>query len=348
MSKVMAYVGSYCYSGKNKGITVFDVDMETGRFTKREEIDEYNCSYIICGRKRHVLYAVSEYGVTSYRIHEDGSLEKMNQKRINGMRGCHLSISLDDKYICVSGYHDGKCTILSTKGDGSIDKIMYQFYDRGFGSVAERTYRPHISCARLTWDNRYLFSVDSGIDQIRIFRFDPKVEDLEQVSALHCPLGSSPRFFRFSGDGRFMYLAYEILDVIEVYSYSDDGKAPVLEKIQTVATTAKGDKSMTAACAMRVTRDGEHVLVSNAGENTLTMFDRDPESGLLTFKNSLPISGDYPKDASLFPDDRHIAIANHASSEISIFKVEYEKNLIVMSSRSVPVSQPNSIRFVTL
>ena len=349
VSKVMAYVGSYCYNGRNKGITVFDVDPENGKFTFREEVEEYNCSYIICGRKRQVLYAVSEYGVTSYRILSDGSLEKLNSKRINGMRGCHLSISLDDKYICVSGYHDGKCTILSTKSDGSIDKIKYQFYDMGYGSVAERTYRPHISCARLTWDNKYLFSVDSGIDQIRIFRFDTRFEDLEQVAALRCELGSSPRFFRFSGDGKFLYLIYEIKDAIEVYSYTDDGRAPILEKIQTVSTTAKmGDISMTAACAMRVTHDGRHILVSNAGENTVTIFNRDPDTGLLSFADSLPISGDYPKDISLFPDDRHLAVANHASNELSFFTVDYDRDLLIMNGRNIPVSQPNSVRFVTI
>ena len=349
MSRIMAYVGSYCYNGKNKGLSVFDVDPENGKLRFREELDEYNCSYVICARNKPVLYTVAEYGVTAYQILEDGSLKKLNTRLINGMRGCHLSISLDDRYICVSGYHDGKCTVLSVRQDGSIDRIRYQFYDRGYGSVAERTYRPHVSCTRLTWDNKYLFEADSGIDQVRIFRFNPGSENLEQVSALHCDLGSSPRFFRFSGDGRFLYLIYEIKDAVEVYTYEDDGRAPVLEKIQTVSTTAKkGDISMTAACAMRITHDGKHLLVSNAGENTVTIFNRDPETGLLTFANSLPISGDYPKDISLFPDGRHLAVANHASGELSFFTIDYDRGILIMNDRNYRIPQPTSIRFVTL
>lgn len=345
----MAYVGSFCYHGNNKGLSIFDVDKENGKMKFREEVEEYNCAYVICARNKPVLYAVSEYGVTSYQILSDGSLDRMNTKKINGMRGIHLSISLDDKYICVSGYHDGKCTVLSVKQDGSIDRIKYQFYNRGYGSVAERTYRPHVSCTRLTWDNKYLFSCDSGIDQIRIFRFEPKKEELEQVSAVRCELGSSPRFFRFSGDGRFMYLVYEIKDAVEVYTYADDGRAPVMEKIQTVSTTAKkGDISMTAACAMRITHDGKHILVSNAGENTVTIFNRDPDSGLLSYANSLPISGDYPIDISLFPDDRHLAVANHASNELSFFDIDYDKDLLIMNDRNYAIPQPTSIRFVTL
>ena len=33
--KYMAYVGSYSYTGKAKGITVYDVDVEAGKFIYR-------------------------------------------------------------------------------------------------------------------------------------------------------------------------------------------------------------------------------------------------------------------------------------------------------------------------
>ena len=43
----MAYVGSYSYTGKAKGITVYDVDVEKGRFEKRCEVEVNNSSYVI-------------------------------------------------------------------------------------------------------------------------------------------------------------------------------------------------------------------------------------------------------------------------------------------------------------
>ena len=43
--KYMAYVGSYSYTGKAKGITVFDVDVENGRFTLKDRVE-------ITGRRR--------------------------------------------------------------------------------------------------------------------------------------------------------------------------------------------------------------------------------------------------------------------------------------------------------
>ena len=55
------------------------------------------------------------------------------------------------------------------------------------------------------------------------------------------------------------------------------------------------------------------------------MYEIDQETGFLEKKFTLPISGDYPKDLVIFPDNRHIAIANHASNTITVFTVDYEK-----------------------
>lgn len=347
--RFMAYVGSYSYLGKAKGITCYDVDVEGGHLTRRCEVEVDNASYLINSHTQNRLYSIADEGVVSFAILSNGTLQRLNSRKINGLRGCHLSVSPHDKYICVSGYHDGKMTVLEIEPDGRVGRIKYEHYDSGYGSVAERNFRPHVTCTRFTPDCRYIMSCDSGIDQVKIFRYNPGDEMLRQVDAIRCERGSSPRFFRFSPDGRFLYLIYEIKNVIEVYTYVQGERGPVFEKIQTVGTTSgKGDPSMTAACAIRLTSDGKHVLVSNAGENTVTIFDRDEKTGLLEYRSSMPISGDYPKDISLFPDGRHIAVANHQTNAITVFKIDFERALLIMSDRSIPVNQPNCVRFVKL
>lgn len=346
--RYMAYVGSYSYLGRARGITCYDVDVERGHLEKRCEVEVDNSSYVINSHTQERLYSIADEGVVSFRILPNGTLQRLNCQKINGLRGCHLSVSPHDRYICVSGYHDGKMTILEINPDGSVGRIRYEYYDSGYGSIAERNFRPHVTCTRFTPDCRYIMACDSGIDQIKVFAYNPNDEMLRQVDAIHCERGSSPRFFRFSPDGRFLYLIYEIKNAIEVYTYRDNGRSPAFEKIQTISTTERTDNEMTAACAIRLSYDGKHVLVSNAGENTVAMFDRDPESGLLRYRASMPISGDYPKDISLFPDGEHLAVANHQSNEISFFRVDYEKGLLIMSDRSIAVNQPNCIRFVRL
>ncbi len=347
--KYMAYVGSYSYTGKAKGITVFDVDVEKGQFQYRCEMEVDNSSYVIASNDGKTLYSIADEGVVAFRILENGSLARLNSASIRGMRGCHLCTDAEDKYVFVSGYHDGKTTVLSLNPDGSVGSIVDSVFDKGYGSVAERNFRPHVTCTRRTPDGKYVMSVDNGIDQVRIYRFTEKEQKLKQVDAIRCELESAPKHFRFSADGRFIYLIYELKTKIDVFSYKTGERAPIIEKIQTISTTSTENPGvMTAACAMRLSWDQKYLYCSNAGENTVSVFSRDEETGLLTRLCCLPISGEYPKDIAVFPDSRHIVSVNHESGTLTFFSVDYEKGLMVMSGRSIPVNEPNCCAIVKI
>ena len=347
--RYMAYVGSYSYTGKAKGITVFDVDVENGIFRERCEMEVNNSSYVIASSDGKTLYSIADEGVVSFRILQNGALARLNSAPIRGMRGCHLCSDAEDKYVFVSGYHDGKTTVLSLNEDGSVGEIVDGVFDKGYGSVAERNFRPHVTWTRRMPDNKYVLSVDNGVDQVKIYRFNNKDQKLIQVDAIRCDLESAPRHFRFSRDGRFLYLMYELKNVIDVFTYETGERAPVIEKIQTISTTStRNPGNLTAACAMRMSQDEKYLYCTNAGENTVSVYRRDEETGLLDMICCLPVSGEYPKDVAVFPDGRHIASINHDSGTISFFKIDYEKGLLVMSGRSIQVNEPNCCAIVKI
>ena len=89
--KYMAYVGSYSYTGKAKGITVYDVDGEKGIFKERCEMEVDNSSYVTVSHNGKNLYSIADEGVVSFRILENGSLSRLNRAKIKGRRDGHLS-----------------------------------------------------------------------------------------------------------------------------------------------------------------------------------------------------------------------------------------------------------------
>lgn len=344
--KYMAYVGSYSYNGKAKGITVYDVDVAKGVFEERCEVEVDNSSYVIPSNDGKTLYSIADEGVVAFRILENGSLSRLNSANIKGMRGCHLSTDKDDRYIFVSGYHDGKSTILRLRRDGGVGEIVTGVFHKGLGSVAERNFRPHVSCSRRTPDGKFVMVCDSGLDQVKIYRFSEKEEVLVQVDAIRCDMGSSPRCFRFSSDGKFIYLMYEQKNVIDVFTYESGDRVPEIERIQTIPTAGEKRSNLTAACSMRFSTDEAHMFCGNAGDETVAVYKRDKKTGLLEMLCCLPISGEYPKDIAVFPDDKHIAVINHESGSITFFKVDYEKGLLVMSSKAIKCNEPNSCAIV--
>ena len=342
--KYVAYVGSYSYTGKAKGITIYDVNPDKGCFVKKGEVDVDNSSYVIKSRNQKVLYSIADEGIVSFNILPDGGLERLNSVKINGMRGCHLSTDVDDKYIFVSGYHDGKITVLRLHEDGSVGDIVDEVYHKGLGSIAERNFRPHVSCTRTTPDGHFVMAADLGIDQVKIYHFDDKDETLNLVDMISCKINSAPRFFEFSRDGKFLYLMYEMKNVVDVFTYEAKPgcRMPQIEKIQTVPTTGSNKLSeLTAATTLTLNADEKFLFTTNAGDNSVCLYERDAETGLLKEKMCLPISGEYPKDVAIFPDNHHIASINHESGSITFFKIDYKTGLIVMCANAVRVNQPN-------
>ena len=238
------------------------------------------------------------------------------------------------------------CIRDSTHKDGRLGSVMDGVFHTGLGSVAERNFRPHVNCVRPTPDNKYLCAVDNGIDQIKVYRINKRTDKLELVDIVRCPRESGPRIIRFSADGRFAYVLFELSNEIKVYSYNGNGDIPEFELLQSISTLAKkedGGVSHNAASGLALAPDGKHLFCTTAGENTVGMFEVDAETGLLERKFVLPVSGDYPKDLVIFPDNQHIAVANHSSNSITTFKVDYEKNIIMMKGKPRKIETPNCI-----
>lgn len=340
--KYVAYVGTYTH-GESKGIHIYDLDVENGKMTERKVVPINNPSYIKKSHNGKYLYSIADEGVRSYKILPDGDLEEMNSMSIQGMRGCYLSTDKEDKYLFVAGWHDGKVTVMRLNEDGTVGEMTDEIFHKGIGSVAERNFMPHVNSVNLTPDGKYLCAVDSGIDQVKIYKFDHRTGKINLVDILRCELESAPRTIKFSRNGKFCYLICGLKNYISVYSYEDGGKAPKFELIQTVPTLNDYHAGRSSACALRFSRDDKKLIITNASDNSAGIFHVDNETGMLEKVCILPISGDYPKAADFFPDNEHIMIFNHETNEITIFKVDYEKKYFTMSARPMGIETPNCV-----
>ncbi len=349
MSQYVMYVGTYTH-GTSVGIHIYDMDVEKGRLKERTMVPINNASYITRAHHGPYLYSICDEGVASFRIQPDGNLEFINQQGIRGMRGCYLSVDAEDRFLFVAGYHDGKITVMKLEKDGSIGKICDGIFHQGLGSVAERNFRPHVQCVIPTPDNRYVCAVDLGVDHVKVYEFD---EDglLTLTDILRCELESAPRHMLFSQDGRFAYLISELKNNITVYGYKEnhDSGEMLFHKVQRVSTLPENSNPRgCAASGMKFSRDGNYLYCSNAGNNSIGIFSVDKETGYLTTVCILPISGDYPKDLDVFPDNRHVIALNHESNSITIFKVDYEKKTLIMNGPPLYIETPNCGMVVNL
>lgn len=342
--KYVAYVSTYT-QGEAYGIHIYDVDLEEGKFTLKDKVKISNSSYVTISHNSKYLYSITDFGVEAYRIEPDGNLTVLGNSGINGMRGCYLSTDYEDRFLFVAGYHDGKITVLKLKEDGSFDGICDEVFHKGWGNVAERNFRPHVNCVKMTRDNKYLCAADLGMDFVDVYTVDKTTGKLKLIDIIHSDQESAPRHIKLSKDGKFMYIVHELNNHIDVYSYKDKGNSPEFEKIQSVETLNNYHAKGSAASALSISKDGNYIVSSNAGDNSVIIFSIDKTTGELSKVLCLPISGDYPKDACLFPDNKHLVSLNHESNTMTFFKVDLENGLLMMNQREIKVQKPNCIIF---
>ena len=321
-AKFVAYVSSYTRGkGEKYGIRIYDVDMENGYLIEKQQIEISNSSYVTISHNRKYLYSITDFGIEAYRIIKGGDLEQINLASINGMRGSYLSTDYEDEFLFVSGYHDGKITVLRLNEDGSVGDICDELFLKGLGSIA------------------------LGMDHVNVYTLNRKNGHIKQCAILHSELESAPRHLKFSKDGHFLYVVHELKNIIDVYFYHEVDGAPDFEKIQTVSTLNNYHATGSAASALNFSSDFKYLVSSNAGDNSVVIYRIDPDNGYLYKILCLPISGEYPKDAALFPDNRHLVSLNHESNTMTFFSVDLDKGLLVMHGKEIKVDKPNCIIF---
>lgn len=340
--KYVAYVGTYTH-GSSVGIHIYDLDLEHGVMVERNVVPVNNASHLTKSPNGRYLYSIADEGVEVFKIFPNGDLEPINQVGIDGMRGCFLSTDLEGHFLFVGGYHDGKISVLRINQDGSLGNVLDGIFHKGLGSVAERNFRPHVSCTMPTPDGKYLCVVDNGIDHIKLYTVHPNTGKLKLYDILRCELESGPRIIRFSKNGRFAYVICELSNEINVYTYDGSGKSPKFELIQTVPTPMDQNEGGCAASGLKIAPSGKYLYCSTAGDNSAGIFEINQETGMLREVCILPISGEYPKDLDVFPDERTLVVANHESNELRFFRIDYEKGLMVMYGRPLSIDTPNCI-----
>lgn len=340
--KYVAYVGTYTH-GSSIGIHVYDLDVENGYMTEREVVPVNNASHVAKSNNGKYLYSIADEGVEVLKIKEDGGLEPINKVGIDGMRGCFLSTDKEGKFLFVC------LATMTARSQWCVSKKMEvlrsarRHFPSGTRRVAERNFRPRVTCAMITPDDKYLCVVDNGIDQIKVYTVNQTNGKLKLYDIIRCELESGPRLIRFSRDGRFAYVNCELTNEVLVYAYDASGEGGKFEQIQKVDISDSKDHYGCASSGLRIAPSGKYLYCTTAGSETAGVFKIDPETGMLSKICILPISGKYPKDIAVFPDEKTMVVLNHESNEIRFFTVDYEKGLLYMKGKPIKIDTPNCI-----
>lgn len=154
--------------------------------------------------------------------------------------------------------------------------------------------------------------------------------------------GFGDRHLTFGRDGRFMYLVGELSSKLEVLAYDQENGE--LSSIQTVSTIPADWTAHNGAAAIHVCHSGRFVYVSNRGENTIAVFEVQPD-GRVKHIQSVATAGDFPRDFSLSHDQKFMIVANQNTNDLTLMRRDPATGHLATNQTGVPCPEPVQVLY---
>lgn len=350
---VPVYIGTN--TGKNtesKGIYFADFDPETGKLTQPILAAEYkNPGFLAQHPTRNALLAVGApkepsadgtSSVAAFAIDQDHGLKFLGELSAGGKGACHLAVDPTGCTVAVANYGDGRISTIRLDESGRPAKPVTVIANTGSGPDKSRQAGPHAHGVYFDRANARLFVPDLGMDRVLVYPFDPATSRLgEPLPPLTTAPGAGPRHMAFSPDEKHAYVINELDCTILAASYENG----VFKPLGTVPTLPEGFNGPRSTAEIEVSSDGHFVYASNRGHDTIAVFTRDAESGVLTFVQHAPCGGKIPRHFKIAPGGRWLLCGHQDSHTISVLPRDPESGKLGVPVSTVPSPSPICILF---
>jgi 6-phosphogluconolactonase len=331
--------------GRAAGIYEHRLDASTGRLgPARLVASAPNPSYVIAGSDADTAYAVWETyqsasgavcnAVASYRWNAEGMLVETGWQACGGVP-CHLAVSPSGRSLVVAEYGEGSVAVFGLSNDGAVGELIQRVYHVGPPSPAES--HPHMACFDPA--TGHVLVPDLGLDRIYVYEQAADETLVERVAdRLTLPTGSGPRQIAVHPRSIHRYVANEFDSTITILTHRD-GR---LESAGRVSSLPPDADCVNSPAAIRVTSSGSHVLVSNRGHNSVSLFARHQHDGTLRMVTNQLTRGATPPDLVITDDDRFVLVADQDSGDIAVFELDPDSDRLAFLE-TCAVASPSSV-----
>jgi predicted outer membrane repeat protein len=303
----------YASASSSEAITVFTRNPDTGLLTKLDSVhdgDNYGC--------RPICFA------------------------LNGLDGAYgMAISPDGRYFYASGINDDAIVVLRRNADGSLSGTTTANYVQNYVSSTDLDAAYDVA---LSPDGAHLYAVGYTSDTLLTFDRDAvsgHITFVEKLSA--ATIAGLNGVFRVivSDDGQFVYTAS--YDSDSVTAFRRDISTGKLTHIATYTQGVNGVSGLDAATSVALTPDQRYLFVTGYNSDALTVFARDPETGLLTFVQSVK-RGDWgaglpaldgARDVVVSPEGTQVFATGYLDDRVTAFRIA---NPVPVLSSLLPAS----------
>ena len=308
------YLGSYTRLG-GPGVAVCELNGDAMRLLYTDALP--NSTYVILNRAGTRLFAVCSDAVgstpggsvASYALDLPHPLPRLSQENAGAVGPCHLCLSADERFLYTANYHSGSISVFPVSETGAILPRIQLIQHEGSGPDPKRQAGPHAHQVTFLPFTNTLCCADLGLDALMLYDADPVTGLLTYSRRIPLTPASGPRHVCY-GNGQ-TYVVHEMGGIVTVLDEA-------LRPLQVLPTLPVGWRGESTAAAIRLTPDGNTLIASNRGHDSLAFYRRDCH-GIWSLEAIRRTPYAIPRDFNVLPDGR--LIIAHQEGAVVLAKV---------------------------
>ncbi|MBS1824124.1 MAG: lactonase family protein [Acidobacteria bacterium] len=356
MSQQYAFVG--CYTGyapgqlgwvgskqPGRGILTFSFDEETGSLSPIGKITEQDSpTWLEIHPNRRFLIATHELShhtgvpagvgfVTSYRIHSDGSLEKVCTQSTGGRGNTCATFDRTGRFLLVTKYWEGGISVLPfDPGTGVIHEVTAAPVHTGAGPHALRQSAPHPHGVHGDPRTNLVYAMDLGTDKIHQYLLDTDNGTLTPRGEVALASGCGPRGINFHPSQRVAYVNCELDGTVVVCAVDEEAGLVPMQTLGCYPEGFEGEnhpdnlgKAGFWGAEGCLSATGSHYYYICRVHQSIAVFAVSPEDGKLTVSSRHALAThSNARNLTLAPSGRYLLVASQDADCVECFRIEPE------------------------
>lgn len=271
-------------------------------------------------------------GITTLRYdRKSKTLEKISSINQGGGGPCHITASVDGKYLITANYGSGSVSVVRLDGEGIPQKVTDVIF------YGERSH-PHMTIHNPRLHTYYVS--DLGLDRVHQLKLDTTLGLLmnADIAYFNSEPGSGPRHMAIDKSSANLFVINELNSTMSVYDILSD----TVTVKHTVSTLPEGYGERSYCADIHLSRNGNKIYGSNRGHNSIVTF-RVGVGAALSEPDHLGCGGNWPRNFAVSPSGKLFLVANQRSNEITVVREGGNSDVTVSA---MTMNAPSCVRFL--
>lgn len=295
-------------------------------------------------KDNNLIFAINkpnnqEGGINVYQ-EKNGTYEETDSFLTPGSSPAYVGINREKHLLYTANYHTGIISVFSYNDAGKLTLLATDTHEaETLGPRPEQdSAHPHFFDETPAGN---LVCCDLGNDTVEFYHLT-KDNKLEKLATYHNEAGFGTRHITFSKDGNYFYVAGELSSKVNVVKF--DEKNWTFENIATYSTVPADWDQHNGAAAIRISKDGKFVYVTNRGNDSIAVF-KVQDDHKLALAQRVSVFGEFPRDFNWDESERYVVATNQNTNNATLYLRNAETGCLTPIQKAIQVPEGTCVLF---